>query len=48
VTALEALVEPETAGEPTSDQKWVRSSLRELSRRLSAAGHAARPPTVGR
>lgn len=31
-----------------SDQKWVRSSLRHLSRRLAAVGHAASPPTVGR
>jgi len=42
------VVEPETAGEPTSDQKWVRSSLRELSGRLAGLGHAASPPTVGR
>lgn len=28
--------------------KWVRSSLRSLSRRLQALGHAASPPTVGR
>ena len=28
LTALEALVEPETAGDPMSEQKWVRSSLR--------------------
>jgi hypothetical protein len=45
---LEALVEPETAGDPQSAQKWVRSSLRELSRRLGEAGHGASPPTVGR
>lgn len=31
-----------------SEQKWVRSSLRHLSRRLEEAGHAASPPTVGR
>jgi hypothetical protein len=31
-----------------SAQKWVRSSLRHLSVRLGAAGHAASPPTVGR
>jgi hypothetical protein len=45
---LEALVEPETAGDPQSEPKWVRSSLRQLSRRLGEAGHAASPPTVGR
>jgi hypothetical protein len=41
-------VEPETAGDPESDQKWVRSSLRQLSRDLGAAGHALSPPVVGR
>jgi hypothetical protein len=29
-------------------QKWVRSSLRTLSLKLEAAGHAISPPTVGR
>jgi Rhodopirellula transposase DDE domain len=42
------LVEPETAGDPMSDQKWVRSSLRQLSTRLADAGHSVSPPTVGR
>ena len=31
-----------------STQKWVRSSLRTLSRRLGSLGHAISPPTVGR
>ena len=31
-----------------SEQKWVRSSLRSLSRRLGQIGHAASPSTVGR
>jgi hypothetical protein len=31
-----------------SEQKWVRSSLRQLSTRLTQAGHAASPATVGR
>lgn len=43
-----ALVQPETAGDPMSAQKWVRSSLRHLSRRLQEAGHPVSPPTVGR
>jgi hypothetical protein len=30
-----------------SAQKWVRSSLRQLSKRLVAAGHRISPPTVG-
>ena len=42
------MVEPETAGEPTSGQKWIRSSLRQLSHRLAQAGHPASPPTVSR
>ncbi len=31
-----------------SEQKWVRSSLRHLSKRLEQLGHGASPPTVGR
>jgi hypothetical protein len=31
-----------------SEQKWVRSSLAQLSRRLSEAGHTVSSPTVGR
>ena len=31
-----------------SEQKWVRASLRSLSRRLGEAGHAASPPPVRR
>jgi hypothetical protein len=38
----------ETAGDPSSGQRWVRSSLRSLSRRLGDAGHPASPPTVSR
>jgi len=45
---LQELVAPETAGDPMSEQKWVRSSLRQLSTRLGDAGHPASPPTVGR
>jgi hypothetical protein len=45
---LEQLVEPETAGDPMSETKWVRSSLRRLSGQLAAAGHGASAPTVGR
>src|SRR5436190_10521127 len=41
VTALEGLVEPVTAGDPMSEEKWVRASLRYLSRRLGEAGHPA-------
>jgi hypothetical protein len=38
----------ETAGDPSSDQRWIRSSLRSLSQRLGYAGHPASPPTVSR
>jgi hypothetical protein len=48
VPALQAAVEPETAGDPLTAQKWVRSSLRTLSSRLAGAGHRASPPTVAR
>jgi hypothetical protein len=45
---LQAVVEPETAGDPLGEQKWVRSSLRRLSARLGSEGHPASPPTVAR
>jgi hypothetical protein len=45
---LQALVEPETAGDPMSDQTWVRSRLRHLRRHLTAAGHPVSHQTVGR
>jgi hypothetical protein len=45
---LKELVEPETAGDPQGEQKWVRSSLRQLRTRLAGVGHAVSPPTVGR
>src|ERR1019366_6766763 len=48
IPALQELVAPETAGDPMSEQKWVRSSLRTLSTRLKDAGHAVSAPTVGR
>ena len=41
-------MEPETAGDPMSGQKWVRSSLRELSLRLEQAQHPVSHTTVGR
>jgi len=48
VVTLEEMVIPETAGEPSSEQKWVHSSLRQLSRRLAQVGHSVSPPTVSR
>jgi hypothetical protein len=48
IAALEKLLEDEIAGDPMSDQKWVRNSLRHLSERLAAKGHQACPAVVGR
>lgn len=39
---------PDTAGDPMSGQTWIRRSLRQVSTRLQAMGHAVSPPTVGR
>jgi hypothetical protein len=41
VGALERLLGEETAGDPMSDVRWVRSSLRRLQARLRAEGHIA-------
>ncbi len=38
----------ETAGDPMSEQKWQRSSLRQIEKRLDADGHPASHTTVGR
>ena len=46
--ALEALVEGETAGDPTGDTKWVRSSLRHLSTSLGQSGYVTGYVTIGR
>ena len=45
---LESLVEGATAGSPMGGHKWVRRSLRQLSRELEECGHQASPMTVGR
>jgi hypothetical protein len=42
------LVEGETAGDPMSDQKWQRSSLRRLSAKLTDQHHSVSHTTVGR
>lgn len=41
-------MEPETAGDPDSEQKWVRSSLQQLRDDLHAEGHPISPPTIAR
>ena len=42
------MVDNETAGDPMSEQKWVRSSLRHLQGRLEEKEHTISHPTVGR
>lgn len=46
--AIDDLLADEIAGEPTTNQKWVRSSLRRLSARLSEIGHPATIHVVAR
>ena len=45
IADLLACVDPETAGNPCSDEKWVRSRLRSLSKKLD---RRACPTTIGR
>ena len=42
------LVEPETAGDPESERKWIRRSLRRLSDELGPTGHGASEATIAR
>ncbi|KRQ94448.1 ISAzo13 family transposase [Bradyrhizobium valentinum] len=46
--ALQQMLSDEIAGDPTGSQKWIRSSLRNLSRRLDEQGHTACTHTVAR
>ena len=48
VTALERMLTDEVAGDPMTDQKWIRSSLSRLSKRLGDEGHQASTGTVAR
>jgi hypothetical protein len=48
IPALEALVAPETAGDPMGAAKWLRGSLRQVSRRLGELGRHVSHQTVGR
>lgn len=47
-SALEQILEGETAGDPQGSARYKRSSLRQLSTRLAEAGHPAGRTTVGR
>jgi hypothetical protein len=46
--ALERMLSDEVAGDPMGCQKWVRSSLRHLSKHLKEKGHQAGIGTVAR
>jgi DDE family transposase len=46
--ALARMLSDEIAGDPMGLQKWVRSSLRHLSKHLKEHGHQAGPSTVAR
>ena len=48
IPALERLLADEIAGDPMTEQKWVRSSLRILSKNLADEGHRASTATVAR
>lgn len=45
---LHQLIAPETAGNPMSAQKWLRSSLTNLKQRLAEVGHKLSEPTIAR
>lgn len=46
VTALEALVEPATRGDPESPLRWTSKSTRQLAEALTVAGHRVSYRTV--
>jgi hypothetical protein len=46
--ALERMLSDEVAGDPMGHQKWIRTSLRNLSKKLKEQGHQAGHGTVAR
>jgi hypothetical protein len=48
IAALEQMLVDEVAGDPMGEQRWVRSSLRHLSERLTAGGHLIGTGAVAR
>jgi hypothetical protein len=46
VTDLEALVDPDTRGDPMSPLRWTCKSTRRLAKELTAQGHTVGPTTV--
>jgi Rhodopirellula transposase DDE domain len=47
-SALQKMLSDEMAGDPMGPQRWVRSSLRNISKRLGEQGHQACTHTVAR
>src|SRR5271169_6824187 len=45
---LERLLADEIAGDPMTEQKWIRNSLQVLSKKLAEGGHRASSNTVAR
>jgi Rhodopirellula transposase DDE domain len=43
-----ALVAPDTAGDPMSDQKWLNCRLADIRQRLEAHGHRVSKPVISR
>ncbi len=48
ISVLESLIENDIAGDPMSEQKWIRNSLGKLSLRLKEQGHPASPGVISR
>jgi hypothetical protein len=48
VPTLERLLANDVGGDPMSDRRWVRSSLRQICKWLKEDGHPASPPVVSR
>ena len=46
VTALDALIDPVTRGDPQSPLRWTSKSTRQLAKNLTAHGHSVGPTTV--
>jgi hypothetical protein len=45
---LDALVDPDSRGDPDSPLRWTCKSTRELAEALTAQGHPVSDDTVGR
>jgi hypothetical protein len=48
IPALERLLADEISGDPMTEQKWIRTSLRTLSKGLADGGHRVSSATVAR